>query len=136
MYINDIVIFSKTFDGHLDHLDQVLKAVAKTEITLATMKCHFAYQLLLLLEQKVSHLGLSTHMEKVSAILNLESSKNTHNLQIFLGMMVYFSAYIPFYAWIAAPLLNLLKKDNKWEWMEIYTKAFELCKQVLKNAPV
>ena len=49
----------------------------------------------LLLRQKVSRLGLSTHMENALAILNLESPKNTHNLQIFLGMMVYFLAYIP-----------------------------------------
>ncbi|KZP26880.1 hypothetical protein FIBSPDRAFT_657243, partial [Athelia psychrophila] len=71
---------------------------------LATTKCHFAYQSLLLLGQKVSRLGLSTHMEKVNAIVQLEEPKNPHDLQIFLGMMVYFSAYIPFYAWIAAPL--------------------------------
>ena len=83
----------------MDHLDQVFKAVAETGITLATMKCHFVYQSLLLLRQKVL------------AILNLESPNNTHNLQIFLGMMVYFLAYIPFYAWIAAPLFNLLKKE-------------------------
>ena len=50
--------------------------------------------------------------------------------------MAYFSAHIPFYAWIAALLFNLLKKDNKWEWTEIYTEAFELCKQVLTNTPV
>ena len=74
------------------------------------------------------------HMEKVSAILNLEFPKTTHNLQIFLGMMVYFSAYIPFYTWIAAPSFNLLKKDNKWEWTKISTKAFEPCKQILTNA--
>ena len=102
VYIDNIVIFSKTFDNHLDHLDQVFKAVAETGITLTTTKCHFAYQSLLLLGQKVSRLGLSTHMEKVSAILNLEALKNIHDLQIFLGMMWYFSAYIPFYAWIAA----------------------------------
>jgi hypothetical protein len=136
VYIDDIVIFSKTFDDHLEHLDQVFKAVAETGITLATTKCHFAYQSLLLLGQKVSRLGLSTHMEKVSAILNLEEPKNTHQLQIFLGMMVYFSAYIPFYVWIAAPLFNLLKKDTKWEWTNLHTEAFELCKQVLTNAPV
>ena len=136
VYINDIVIFYKTFDDHLDHLDQVFKAVAETGITLTTTKCHFAYQSLLLLGQKVSRLGLSTHMENVSAILNLEAPKNIHNLQIFLGMMVYFSAYIPFYAWIAAPLFNLLKKDNKWEWMKIHTDALELCMQVLTNIPV
>ena len=136
LYINNIVIFSKTVDDHLDHLDQVFKAVAKTGITLTTTKCHFTYQSLLLLGQNVSCLGLSTHMEKVSAILNLEAPKNIHNLQIFLGMMVYVLAYIPFYAWIAAPLFNSLKKDNKWEWTETHTEAFELCKQVLTNAPV
>jgi Reverse transcriptase (RNA-dependent DNA polymerase) len=64
VYIDDIVIFSKTFDNHLDHLDQVFKAVAKTGIMLITTKCHFAYQSLLLLGQKVTHLGLSTHMER------------------------------------------------------------------------
>jgi len=103
---------------------------------LTTTKCHFAYQSLLLLRQKVSHLGLSTHMEKVSAILNLDKPKNIHDLQIFLGMMVYFSSYIPFYAWIATPLFSLLKKDTKWEWTDLHTEAFELCKQVLTNAPV
>ena len=69
VYIDDILIFSKSFDDHLNHLDQVFKAVAETGITLATTKCHFAYQSLLLLGQKVSCLGLSMHMEKVSAIL-------------------------------------------------------------------
>ena len=91
---------------------------------------------LLLLGQKVSHLGLSTHMDEVSVILKLEEPRNTQTLQIFLGMMVYFSTYIPFYAWNAAPLFGLLKNDNKWEWMEVHTEAFELCKQVLTNAPV
>ena len=99
-------------DLHLNHLDQVFEVVAETGITLATTKCHFAYQSLLLLGQKVSHLGLSTHMEKVSVILNLDIPKNTHDLQIFLGMMVYFSSYIPFYTWIAAPLFSLLRKDT------------------------
>jgi hypothetical protein len=47
---------------------------------------------------------------------NLEfgGPQNTHSLQIFLGIMVYFLAYIPFYAWIAAPLFNLFKKDDQW----------------------
>ena len=56
-------------------LDQVFKVVAETGITLATTKYHFTYQSLLLLGQKVSCLGLSTHMEKVSAILNLDIPK-------------------------------------------------------------
>src|SRR5258705_339012 len=75
----------------------------------------------LLFGQKVSRLGLSTHMEKVSAILNLDIPRNVHDLQIFLGMMVYFSSYIPFYAWIAVPLFGLLRKETKWEWTNLPT---------------
>ncbi|PBK78931.1 hypothetical protein ARMSODRAFT_871043, partial [Armillaria solidipes] len=71
---------------------------------LSLLKCHFAYQSLLLLGQKVSRLGMSTHREKVEAIMMLETPRNVHELQTFLGMMVYFSAYVPFYAWIAHPL--------------------------------
>jgi len=69
-------------------------------------------------------------------MLQLEEPKNRHDLHIFLGMMVYFYMYIPFYAWIAGPLFNLLKKSTNWEWTKVHLEAFELCKQVLVNAPV
>ena len=84
----------------------------------------------------MSWLGLSTHKEKVDTILLLDEPKDRHDLQVFLGMMVYFSAYIPFYAWITRPLSNLFKGNVKWEWTEVHSEAFELCKQVLVNAPV
>ncbi|KAI5822999.1 hypothetical protein K523DRAFT_201078, partial [Schizophyllum commune Tattone D] len=67
-------------------------------------KCHIGYHSILLLGQKVSRLGLSTHAEKVAAILDLERPTNVHDLQKFLGMVVYFSSYIPFYSFIASPL--------------------------------
>ena len=136
VYIDDIVVYSTTFEDHLKHLDLVFKAIIKGNITLAPNKCHFAYQSLLLLGQKVSRLGLSTHKEKVGTIVQLAEPKNVSELQTFLGMMVYFSAYIPYYAWIASPLFKLLRKDHKWDWGFLQQEAFELCKQVLVNAPV
>lgn len=91
----------------------------------------------MLLGQKVSWLGISTHKDKVDTIVALDEPQNLKELQMFLGMIVYFSAYIPFYAWIATPLFKLLKKDGKeWCWTERQQEAFELCKQVLINAPV
>jgi hypothetical protein len=136
VYIDDIVVFSFTFEDHLKHLDSVFQAIHKAGITLSPDKCHFAYQSLLLLGQKVSRLGLSTHKEKVDAIVKLAEPRNVSELQTFLGMMVYFSAYIPFYAWIVHPLFTLLRKDTKWKWEQPQSEAFELCKQVLTNAPV
>ena len=51
-------------------------------------------------------------------------------------MMVYFSFYVPFYAWIAEPLFSLLRREQKWKWFPLYFEAFELCKRVLINDPV
>ena len=136
VYIDDIVIFSKSFDDHLIHIELVLRAIEEARITLSPGKCHFGYQSLMLLGQKVSCLGLSTHKEKVDAILQLDNPKNVHDLQVFLGMMVYFSSYIPFYAWIVHPLFQLLKRGNKWKWESEEQHAYDLCKQVLTQAPV
>lgn len=89
-----------------------------------------------MLGQKVSCLGLSTCKEKVDAILQLDEPRNVYELQVFLGMMVYFSGYIPFYAWIAHPFFSLLQKKTPWAWNKVHREAFDLCKQVLTNAPV
>src|SRR5260370_20696247 len=92
-------VYSKSYDEHLAYLDQVLWAVKEAQITLSPQKCHFTYTSILLLGQKVSHLGLSTHTEKVRAITELVAPSNTHTLQSFLGMAVYFSHYIPRGSW-------------------------------------
>ena len=131
VYINDIIIFSLTLEDCISHLNRVFKAIEKSGVILATTKCHFRYQSLLLLGQKVSRLGLLTHKEKVDTILQLDKPKNYHDLQVFLVMIVYFSVYIPFCTWIAG-----LKKSTKWEWTKVHSEAFELHKQVLVNAPV
>jgi hypothetical protein len=136
VYIDDIVIFSITFEDHLKHLDQVFAAIAESGITLSPKKCNLGYQSLLLLGQKVSRLGLSTHKEKVDAILKLEAPKNIPTLQTFLGMMTYFASYIPYYNWIVAPLYKLLRKNTPWKWSKLEQEAFELSKQALSYAPV
>ncbi|QRW02596.1 Retrovirus-related Pol polyprotein from transposon [Ceratobasidium sp. AG-Ba] len=136
VYIDDIVIFSKTFEDHLDHVDKVLQAIEDSGLTLSPPKCFMGYQSLLLLGQRVSRLGMSTHKEKVDAILQLEEPKDVPTLQTFLGMMTYFSSYIPYYTWIVAPLFHLLRKSTKWRWDKLEAHAFKLAKLVLANAPV
>ena len=136
VYIDDIICFSDTFEEHLGHLEQVLDALIKANITLSPKKCFLGYQSILVLGQKVSRLGMSTHKEKVDAIDRLEPPKTIKQLQTVLGMFVYFSAFIPYYAIIMSPLFKLLHKDKKWEWGEQQQHAFELAKQVLKSAPI
>jgi len=72
VYIDDIVVYSKSYEEHINHLDLVLEAIEKAGITLSLKKCHLIYSSILLLGHKVSQLGLSTHLEKVKAIMDLE----------------------------------------------------------------
>jgi len=136
VYIDDIVVYSKTFEDHLIHLDKVLKAIIKANITLSPPKCHIGYQSLILLGQKVSRLGISTLKEKVDAIQVLIPPIKVSELQSFLGMVNYFSNYIPFYSWITRPLYSLLRKDTTWIWNDKQQRAFDLCKEALTAAPV
>src|SRR5260370_79948 len=136
VYINDIVVHSKSYDEHLVHLDQVLWAVKEARITLSPKKCHFAYTSILLLGQKVSHLGLSTHTKKVRTITELVAPSNVCTLQSFPGMAVYFSHYIPRYASIASPLFRLLKKKARWSWGRDQEMAFCSIQNALALAPV
>src|SRR5260370_5272069 len=136
VYINNIVVYSKSYDEHLAHLDQVLQAVKEAQITLSPQKCHFTYTSILLLWQKVSHLRLSTHAKKVRAITELVAPSNVHTLQSFLGMVVYFSHYIPGYASIASPLFGLLKKKARWSWGRDHETAFHTIQNALASAPI
>ena len=136
VYIDDIVIYSKSYEEHIDHLDKVLEAIEKAGLTLSPKKCHLFYGSILLLGHKVSRLGLSTHTEKVKAIMELEHPRKLSQLQAFLGMVVYFSAFIPYYASICAPLFQLLRKGHKWTWGVEQEHAFQAAKSALNCSPV
>ncbi|KAJ3524491.1 hypothetical protein NM688_g8550 [Phlebia brevispora] len=136
VYIDDIVVYSKSYEEHINHLDQVLGAIEKAGLTLSPQKCHLFYNSVLLLGHKVSRLGLSTHQEKVRAILELQPPTKLAELQTFLGMVVYFAAFIPYYASIAAPLFQLLRKGAPWVWGPEQQHAFEAAKAALQTAPV
>jgi Reverse transcriptase (RNA-dependent DNA polymerase) len=114
VYIDNIVVYSKSYEEHLEHLDQVLQACMEAQLTLAPKKCHFMYMSILLLGQKVSGLGLSTHKEKIKAVTELAFPHNKAMLQTFLGMEVYFSHFILHYSEQAVPLFELLWKDMTW----------------------
>lgn len=136
VYIDDIVVYSKSYEAHIDHLDKVLTLIEESGITLSPTKCHLFYGSILLLGHKVSRLGLSTHEEKVKAVLDLDRPTKVSELQTFLGMAVYFSAFIPYYADRCAPLFGLLRKGAKWVWEAEHERSWQSLKEALQSAPV
>ena len=136
VYIDNIVIYSKTYKDHIDHLDKVLEAIKLSGITLSPVKCHLFYSSILLLSHKVSRLGLLTHVEKVHTIIELQSPTKLSQLQTFLGMAVYFLVFIPYYSDRCYPLFQLLQKGAKWAWTAECKTAFNSIKAALQEAPM
>ena len=126
VYIDDIEICSKTYEDHINHLDKVLEAIEVCGIMLSPVKCHLFHSSILLLGHKVSHLRLLTHTEKVRAILDLQRPSKLSQLETFLGMAVYFLAFIPYYSDCCYPLFQLLRKGVKWLWTAECETAFQL----------
>ena len=137
VYIDDIVVYSKTFEEHLKHVEQVLKAVAESRLTLSLPKCHLGYQSIVILGNIVSRLGLSTHHEKLKVMWELEAPKDHKKLETFLGLAVYFSTYIPYFSWMANLLFkNLWQKELLFMWNNIHQKCFKTIKLALVSVPM
>lgn len=119
VYIDNIVVYSKSWDDHLTHIDKVFSAIAELEITLSPKKCHFSYTSILLLGRKILRLRILTHQEKLKAIMDLAKPSKLSALQTFLGLVACFLQYIPNYALLANPLFTLTRKDNPWLWSAV-----------------
>jgi len=118
------------------HCINLCRRLVELPIPSQPPKCHIGYQSLILLGQRVSRLGISTHQEKIDAVDAMKPPTKVKELQMFLGFVNYFAIYIPFYTWITRPLYQLLLKDVEWEWTPIHQEAFDLCKLTLKSTPI
>lgn len=103
-YIDDIVIFSKTLDEHIEHLHKVFELFNRLHISLSPTKSFLGYPTVQLLGLKVDAFGLSTPKEKLEAITNLKFPKTLQDLEIYLGFTGWLRGYIPYYAQKSEPL--------------------------------
>ena len=84
IYINDIIIFSRTFQNHLQHFKEVFIFLKKLHIVLNSKKSYFEFLIINLLDQKVLSLELIIIQNKIEVIVKLKFSKNFHDLEIYL----------------------------------------------------
>ncbi|PFH62963.1 hypothetical protein XA68_10714 [Ophiocordyceps unilateralis] len=107
VYIDDVIVYSRSTEDHLRHLDLVLAILANSGCTMSLQKCHFAHAGLTALGHFVSRLGLSTAEEKTEAIRALAMPTNLKDLESGLGLMGYYRQFVSHYAAIAEPLIRL-----------------------------
>jgi hypothetical protein len=103
-FIVDIVIYSDTFDDHLQHLNTIFGLFADKRISLAPKKSFIGYPSVELLGFQVDALGLSTMKDRMAAFQSLEFPAQLKALETYLGATGFLRHLIPYYAQLAEPL--------------------------------
>ena len=135
-YIDDIIIYSNTFDEHIERLDIVFNRLIKTGLKLRLDKCKFFQDEILFLGHIISENGFKPSDDKVEAVKLFPVPGNTTDLRSFLGLTGYYRRFIKDFAKIAHPLHALLKKDAEYKWTDQCQLAYEILKEKLITAPV
>ncbi|GFW74863.1 retrovirus-related Pol polyprotein from transposon 17.6 [Trichonephila clavipes] len=135
-YLDDIIVFSETFEDHLIRLRLVLKCLQEAGIKLNSKKCLFAAQEVKILGHLVSSNGVRPDPDKIKAVRNFPTPKNIHDIRSFLGLCSYFRRFIKGFCYLAEPLQSLLKSGVEFHWGPEEVEAFHSLKKALTSDPV
>jgi len=136
VYLDDIVVYSRTFEEHLFNLAQVFDALRQAGLKLKPSKCTFADNKLLFLGHIISRDGVSVNPEKVKAVRNFPQPKCRRDVLSLVALCSYYRRFICNFAKIAKPLHKLTEKVEKFIWNEEANAAFEKLKDCLCSSEV
>ncbi|GBG69626.1 hypothetical protein CBR_g4456 [Chara braunii] len=118
VYLDDILIFSRTVEGHVGHLDKVLSLLRQHQFKINRGKCEFGRTRILYLGHEISAEGLKPDDAKVASILDSSRPRSVTEMRSFLGMTDYYCNFVKNYSIVAALLMDLTLLDTSWEWTD------------------
>ncbi|GBG68110.1 hypothetical protein CBR_g2661 [Chara braunii] len=131
-----ILIFSKTVEEHVAHLDKVLSLLRQHKFKINGEKCEFGRTRVLYLGHEISAEGLKPDDVKVASIRVWPSPQSVTEMRSFLGMTGYCRTFVKNYSIVAAPLTDLTRLDTPWEWTDECEAAFKHLKHALTHYEV
>ena len=136
-YIDDISVFSRTWDNHLRHLEVVLIKLTEAGLTLQLQKCTFATTHCEFLWHHVGGGKLSPQTAKINAVSKFCRPKTKADVRAFLGLAGYYRRYIPHFSGITASLSDLTRGSlpDKIQWSNECQDSFDTIKKILTSHP-
>ena len=135
-YLDDIIIFSRSYDEHLQQLRELLKCMRKHNISLNLSKCRFAMSQVDFLGYNISKDGVKPQKRLSEAIRNFQRPASKKDLKRFLGMASYYREFIEMFADTASPLHKLTSENIPFVWKDDHEEAFVKSKDALCSYPV
>ncbi|KAJ0522028.1 putative nucleotidyltransferase, Ribonuclease H [Helianthus annuus] len=135
VYFDDILIFSKTLEAHLQHLRAVFTILREQRLFANGKKCHFLTREVVFLGHLVSGAGIRMDETKVSAITSWPTPKTLHDVRSFHGLASFYRRFIRNFSTIVAPMTELLK-SSKFVWTPGAQKSFDVLKDLVTKAPI
>ena len=109
-YLDDIMVFSRSWDAYISHLQQVFDRVLLANIKLNMRKCEFANAMLDFLGHTFNLNMVQPRQQKVEALLKFPAPNNKKQVQSLLGLAGHYRKSLPHFADLTLPLTALLKK--------------------------
>ncbi|UYV83669.1 K02A2.6-like [Cordylochernes scorpioides] len=134
IYLDDIFIGSKDEQEHYRILKMIFDKLKELNFTLNKEKCLFLKKDICFLGHIINEDGVRPDSKKLEALERCKKPFDKTSLKSFLGMLSFYSKYIPNMSTLAGPLYQLLKKDNRWKWSSQCEKAFLNLKLTLLNS--
>ena len=136
IYLDDVIVFSQTFDEHVERLTQVFQRFRDAGLKLKPDKCHFFEKEVTFLGHLLSAEGVLPDPKNIKKILEWPVPEDSTDVRGFLGLGSYYRRFVKEYARKMAPLFNILKKDQAFDWSQECQEAFEKEKTTLVSADI
>eukprot|EP00178_Gracilaria_changii_P003742 TRINITY_DN1564_c0_g2_i1.p1 TRINITY_DN1564_c0_g2~~TRINITY_DN1564_c0_g2_i1.p1 ORF type:complete len:336 (+),score=33.80 TRINITY_DN1564_c0_g2_i1:769-1776(+) len=135
LYIDDILVYSKSIEKHKRHIRQILLALRQNKLYAKLSKCAFGVRKVEFLGFNVSKKSVSTQDRLVSFIQDWPTPTIIKNIQQFVGLTNFYRGFVRGYADLLRPLTDLLR-SHVFEWTPMQQSAFKAIKSALTSAPV
>ena len=134
VYLDDILITGESDETHLKALDEVLSRLDRAGLRVKRSKYAFMRPSVTYLGHKIDSEGLHTLPERVRAVEEAPAPKSVSGLKSYLGMLTYYSKFLPNLSTTLHALYTLLRKDVHWNWGPAEAEAFVASKKSLTSS--